>query len=124
MRIPDTFNSFYWQVSPDSSSGWKPDIITNAVRWNDDAMNGTDVWYWQDHITGNDGGITADMVVGTNYVRIGVRESDPDLFPTIDAICFRNDGGTPNDNEALGSGTAVAPAGKLSTSWGHIKKTY
>jgi hypothetical protein len=124
MRLPADQNSFYWQVSTDSRSGWKPELITNSVRWNDDARNGSDEWYWQDHITGNDGGITADMGVGVNYVRIGARESDPVTFPTIDLVCFRNDGGTPNDDEALGSGAAVRPAEKLSTSWGHIKNTY
>jgi len=124
MRLPSEQNSFYWQVSSDPTSGWKPEIITNSVRWNNDDMNGTDVWYWQDHITGNDGGITADMAAGVNYVRIGVRESDPETFPTIDVVCFRNDGATPNDDEALGSGTAVAPENKLPISWGQIKKTY
>ncbi|MFC1718921.1 hypothetical protein ACFL6S_35040 [Candidatus Poribacteria bacterium] len=123
MRIPADQNSFYWQVSSDNAT-WKPEIITNSIRWNDDGMNGLDVWYWQDHITGNDGGVTADMEVGVNYVRIGARESDPVTFPTIDVICFRNDGSAPTDDEALGSGAAVEPAQKLSTSWGQIKTTY
>jgi len=124
MRVPADQNSFYWQVSTGRPFQWKPEIITNEIRWNDDAVNGTDVWYWQDHITGNEGGIPADVGVGENYVRIGVRESDPVTFPTIELICFRNDGGTPNDDEALGSGAAVRPVDKLSTSWGHIKNTY
>ena len=125
MRVPDVHNSFYWQTSGDRPFAWKPEIITNSIRWNDDAVNGSDVWYWQDHVTGNDGGITADVVAGVNYVRIGVRESGPDgLFPTIDVVCFRNDGGTPTVDEALGSGTSVEPVDKLSTSWGQIKNTY
>lgn len=123
MRLPADQNSFYWQTSSDKSA-WKPELITNSIRWNDDGRNGTDEWYWQDHITGNDGGITAEMEVGVNYVRIGARESDPVTFPTIDIICFRNDGNAPNDDEALGSGAAVEPAEKLSTSWGQIKKAH
>jgi hypothetical protein len=124
MRVPSTHNSFYWQVSGDRPFAWKPEIITNAIRWNDDAINDSDEWYWQDHVTGNEGGITADIVTGVNYVRIGVRESDPELFPRIDVICFRNDGGTPTVDEALGSGTSVEPAEKLSTSWGEMKSVY
>ena len=64
------------------------------------------------------------MVVGTNYVRIGARESDPEAFPTIDAICFRNDGNAPTDDEALGSNAAVEPSDKLPTSWSKIKSAY
>ena len=123
MRLPSEQNSFYWQTSTDKVN-WKPEIITNSIRWNDDAMNGTDEWYWQDHITGNDGGILAEMEVGVNYVRIGVRESHEETFPLIDVICFRNDGEAPTDDEALGSGAAVKPVNKLSTSWGKVKRTY
>jgi hypothetical protein len=122
MRVPSTHNSFYWQVSGDRPFAWKPEIITNAVRWNDDAQNETDVWYWQDNLTGNEGAVNADIVVGVNYLRIGVRESDPEVFPRIDVVCFRNDGGTPTVNEALGSGTSVEAAGKLATTWASIKK--
>jgi len=124
MRLPSTFNSFYWQVSGDRPFAWKPEVITNAIRWNDDAQNGTDVWYWQDNVTGNAGGIDADIVVGVNYLRVGVRESDPENHPLIDIVCLRNDGGIPSVDEALGSGTAVEPVDKLTTSWGQIKNTY
>lgn len=124
MRLPSTQNSFYWQVSGDKPFAWKPEVITNAIRWNDDAQNETDVWYWQDNVTGNDGGINADIVTGVNYVRIGVRESNPETFPRIDVVCFRNDGGIPSVDEALGSGTSVEPADKLSASWGKIKSSY
>ena len=123
MRLPSTQNSFYWQVSTDKVN-WKPEIITNANRWNDDAQNETNVWYWQDHVTGNDGGILADMAVGVNYLRVGVRESNPDTHPLIDVACFRNDGGEPTYEDALASGTPVEPAGKVATSWGQIKNTY
>ncbi len=120
MRLPADQNSFYWQVSSDKTN-WKPEIITNAIRWNDDAQNGTNVWYWQDNVTGNDGGVPADIVVGVNYLRVGVRESDPVTHPFIDVACFRNDGGEPTYEEAKASGTPVEPAGKLATSWGQIK---
>jgi len=123
MRVPADQNSFYWQVSSDKTD-WRPETITNAVRWNDDGVNGSDVWYWQDNVTGNDGGDTADIVVGVNYVRIGVRESDPVTHPFIDVVCFRNDGGQPSDDEALNLLVSVEPAGKLSTSWGQIKANY
>lgn len=109
MRVPSDQNSFYWQVSGDRPFDWKPDIITNAVRWNNDAVNGTNEWYWQDNLTGNDGGINADIEVGVNYVRIGVRESDPVTFPLIDVICFRNDGEQPSDEEAEQYVKAVRP---------------
>ena len=56
IRVPLTHNSFYWQVSSEKPYKWKPEIITNAVRWNDDAMNNSDKWYWQDNTTGNDRG--------------------------------------------------------------------
>ncbi|MBC8235793.1 hypothetical protein H8E77_40105 [bacterium] len=120
MRLPADQNSFYWQVSTDKTN-WKPEIITNANRWNDDAQNGTNVWYWQDNVTGNDGGIPADMAVGVNYLRVGVRESNPDTHPLIDVACFRNDGGKPTYEDAIASGVPVEPAGKLAASWCAIK---
>ena len=123
MRVPATQNSFYWQVSSDKTT-WKHEIITNAIRWNDDGINGSDVWYWQDNVTGNDGGVPSDIEVGVNYVRIGVRESDPVTHPFIDVVCFRNDGGQPSDDEARLMIVSVEPAGKLSTSWGQIKANY
>ena len=124
MRLPSTFNSFYWQVSSERPYKWKPEIITNAIRWNDDAQNDTNVWYWQDNVTGNDGGAFPDVAVGRNYLRIGVRESDPELFPLIDVVCFRNDGGVPTLDEALNSGTSVEPAGKLAATWGQMRSIY
>ena len=98
--------------------------ISNAIRWNDDAINNSDKWYWQDNTTGNDGGGFPDIAAGKNYLRVGVRESDPKLFPHLDVICFRNDGVTPTFNEALTSGTAVEPANKLAVTWGRIRSTY
>ena len=109
MRVPDVHNSFYWQVSGDRPFAWKPGIITNVIRWNDDAVNGSDVWYWQDNVTGNAGGANAEIEVGVNYVRIGVRESDPVVFPLIDVVCFRNDGKQPSDEEARQHLKAVRP---------------
>ena len=123
MRLPADQNSFFWQVSTDKNT-WKPDANTNVNRWNDDARNGSDVWYWQDNLTGNAGAIDADIAVGVNYFRLGVRESDPVTHPLIDLVSFRNDGNAPTDEEALASGTAVEPAGKLATSWGQIKEGY
>ena len=124
MRVPNVHNSFYWQVSSKHPYKWKPEIITNAIRWNDDAINNSDKWYWQDNTTGNDGGGFPDIAAGKNYLRVGVRESDPKLFPHLDVICFRNDGVTPTFNEALTSGTAVEPANKLAVTWGRIRSTY
>ncbi|MFC1718922.1 cohesin domain-containing protein, partial [Candidatus Poribacteria bacterium] len=126
MRVPADFNSFYWQVSADKVR-WEPAIITNAVRWNDDGRNGSNEWYWQDNITGNDGGINADIETGVNYVRIGVRESDPVLFPLIDVVCFRNDGEQPSDDEAEQHLKTVRPrepeqqSGSGLGTWGMIK---
>lgn len=124
MRIPTDRNSFFWQTSTDKVI-WKPKDNTNVNRWNDDAQNSTNKWYWQDNLTGNDGAINADIAVGVNYLRVGVRESDvvPN-HPLIDVACFRNDGKKPTDAEALSSGTPVEPAGKLATSWGKIKANY
>jgi hypothetical protein len=125
MRVPATQNSFYWQVSSDKTN-WKPEIITNANRWNDDAQNESNVWYWQDNLTGNDGAVNADIAVGINYLRVGVRESDPETYPLIDIACFRNDGKKASDDDpelekAVAAGTSVEPGGKLATSWGKIK---
>jgi hypothetical protein len=132
MRVKTDKNSFFWQVSTDKVN-WKPADNDSPNRWNDDSRNagqpnGDGKWYWQDNVTGNDGGIPADMAVGVNYVRIGTRESGPDDFPEIDVVCFRNDGGTPNDSEALTAlasrGVAVEPAGKLATTWGTLKREF
>jgi hypothetical protein len=120
MRVPDDFNSFFWQVSIDKVT-WKPADNSPANRWNDDAVNKSNAWYWQDNVTGNAGGIPADIEVGVNYFRLGVREADPEKFSFIDVVCFRNDGQAPTDEEALSSGTAVEPVGKLATSWARVK---
>ena len=125
MRIQTDANSFFWQVSTDKAD-WKPADNTNVNRWNDDDRNaggskGDGQWYWQDHITGNDGGITADIAVGVNYLRVGVRESSADGPPFIDVACFRNDGAEPTDAEALGSETSVEPQSKLAITWGTLK---
>ena len=124
MRVPASNNSFFWQVSTDKVS-WMPAANDTPNRWNDDAVNDSDVWYWQDNTTGNDGGVFPDIAVGLNFLRLGTRETDPVTFPTIDVICFRNDGQTPSVDEAANFlATAVEPDEKLSTSWGQLKNTY
>jgi hypothetical protein len=128
MRVKTDKNSFFWQVSTDKKN-WKPKDNTNVNRWNNDDRNagnplGDGKWYWQDNVTGNSGGIPADIAVGVNYLRVGVRESGPEDYPEIDVVCFRNDGGEPSYEEAKASGTPVEPAGKLATSWGQIKNTH
>ena len=126
MRVPTDRNSFFWQVSRDKKN-WKPKDNTNTNRWNDDARNGSDQWYWQDNLTGNDGAINADLAVGDNYLQIGVRESDPVNFPRIDVVCFRNDGKKPSDveaAEALSILRPVEPAGKLAATWGELKQGF
>ena len=65
------------------------------------------------------------LAVGDNYAEIGIRESDPDDYPSIDVICFRNDGNEPSDAEAMGEvHEAVQPAGKSATTWGELKSAY
>ena len=123
MRVPTTLNSFFWQVSTDNAT-WKPESNTDVNRWNDDGRNNSNAWYWQDNVTGNAGAINADIAVGVNYFRLGVRESSPTNHPLIDVVCFRNDGNAPTDAEALASGVAVEPAGKLAALWGQIKARY
>ena len=128
MRVQTDANSFFWQISTDKVN-WKPADNSLANRWNDDDRNaggvkGDGLYYWQDHITGNAAdGITADIAVGVNYLRVGVRESGPDAPPFIDVTCFRNDGAEPTDVEALGSETAVEPQGKLAVTWAKIKQS-
>ena len=124
MRVPSDQNSFFWQVSTDKVS-WMPTPNDAPNRWNNDDVNGSDEWYWQDNTTGNDGGVFPDIAVGMNFLRLGTRESDPVTNPTIDLICFRNDGGTPSVDEGMDFlATAVEPGEKLSTSWGQLKSTY
>jgi len=65
------------------------------------------------------------LVVGDNYAEVGIRESDPDNYPSIDVICFRNDGNEPSDAEAMVEVyKAVQPAGKSATTWGELKSAY
>ncbi len=126
MRVQADQNSFFWQTSTNKKT-WKPKENTNANRWNDDAQNGTNVWYWQDNLTGNAGAVNAEISAGANYLRVGVRESDPVTYPLIDVACFRNDGKKPSDVEALSALSGVRPvepAGKPATSWGQIKANY
>ena len=129
LRIPAEPNSFWWQVSADKVN-WEPWDNTNANRWNDDNMNGSDVWYWQDNVTGNDGGIDAEISPGANYIRIGIRESDPVTFPLIDVVCLRNDGEPPLDEEARDYLETVGPrrpVQKLALAWrtwGAIKHSF
>ena len=128
MRVPAGNNSFFWQVSTDKVS-WMPAANDTPNRWNDDAVNDSDVWYWQDNTTGNDAGIFPDIEVGSNYFRLGTRESDPVTFPTIDVVCFRNDGKQPSDEEAqdyLRNVRPREPEKRLTPSvgtWGIIKNS-
>jgi hypothetical protein len=130
MRVPTDRNSFYWQLSADAKK-WLPDPITNANRVNDDGMNGSNKWYWQDQLTGNDGAVDPILVVGTNWLRVAVRESDalPNA-PLFDIVILRNYGklgaaGAPSDAEAkaLAAATPVEPRSKAATAWGAIKAT-
>ena len=57
MRVITDQNSFYFGTSQDGSSWW-PDVIDNGVRVNNDDQNNTNVWYWQDQLTGNNGGLS------------------------------------------------------------------
>jgi len=131
MRVSTDLNSFFWQVSTNKKN-WKPKENTNVNRWNDDDRNagnakGDGKWYWQDNLTGNAGAINADLAVGYNYLRIGVRESDPVNYPLIDVVCFRNDGKMPSDieaAEAIAALRSVEPAGKLAATWGDLKQEF
>ena len=128
MRVPSEQNSFFWQVSTDKAS-WMPTPNDAPNRWNDDGKNGSNEWYWQDNTTGNDGGVFPDIEVGLNYFRLGTRESDPVTFPTIDVVCFRNDGKQPSVEEAEDYFSNVRPREperKLTPSvgtWGIIKNS-
>ena len=134
-------NSFYLRMSPDAET-WTPENRgDNALRWNDpehpdaifpDVVNGEDViltdqgdagdpWIW---FNVNGAGTALQLEEGTNYCEIGTRESDPDIYPRIDVICFRNDGQFPSDAEALEYLEAVRPVepgGKLAVTWSMIK---
>lgn len=128
MRVPTDRNSFYWQLSTNAKA-WVPDPITNANRVNDDGMNGSNKWYWQDQLTGNDGAVEPVLTTGTNWLRVAVREADvsPNA-PLFDIVILRNYGalgaaGAPKDADAkaLASATPVEPRGKAATAWGAIK---
>lgn len=129
LRIVTDSNSFYWQLSSDGAA-WLPDPITNANRVNDDSQNDTDQWYWLDQLTGNAGAVDPILEVGTNYLRVGPRETKPEaeLSPHFDIVCLRNYGdlgadGAPDDALVLATlaGTAVEAKGKLATTWSGLK---
>ncbi len=131
MRVISDQNSFYFGTSQDGSSWW-PDVIDNSVRVNDDAQVNTDVWYWQDQLTGNDGGAAPLIEVGQNYVRIGPRETTAtiDGSPRFDMVCLRNFGDLghdtgPTDAEVLPwvNMTPVEARGKLATTWAAVRQS-
>ncbi len=129
MRVITDQNSFYFGTSQDGSSWW-PDVIDNSVRVNDDAQNNTDVWYWQDQLTGNDGGASPLIEAGENYVRIGPRETTAttDGSPRFDIVCLRNYGDLghdsgPTDAEVQSFVAAVEAKGKLATTWAEVRRS-
>ena len=145
-------NSIFFRMSPNGNSWTPAGRGTNDLLWNDvggtnnstlfpDVINGvdgifTDVgdalpWWWQNHRAtidaprGPDSSMDPPLAVGDNYVELVPRESNPDLYPRIEIICFRNDGAQPSDTEALASlAASVEPAEKLMDAWGHIKSMY
>ncbi|MBM3214649.1 hypothetical protein FJZ36_07020 [Candidatus Poribacteria bacterium] len=131
MRVPTDRNSFYWQFGTDGKA-WKPSPMSNANRVNDDGMNGTNKWYWQNQLTGNDGAVDPILTVGVNYLRVGVREADalPNA-PLFDAVIVRNYGkldpaDSPKDAEvkALLNASPVEPTGKAATVWGALRSEW
>ena len=131
MRIITDQNSFYWQTGPDGET-WLPEDVTNANRVNDDAMNFSDSWYWQDQETGNAGAFIPVMSTGTNWLRIGPRETmaEADESPRFDVVCLKNFGpfgadGAPDEADVLAFiATPVEPKGKLAATWADVKMTY
>jgi hypothetical protein len=135
---PDQFNSFFIRTSADAKN-WTPAARADtSLRFNDpsanmfpDSVNGTDIlftnvgkampWFWEKSTANGQSTIDPVLAVGDNYVEIGTRESDPDLYPRIDVICFRNDDKLPSDDEVPLYLTPVQPGGKLSITWGKIK---
>ena len=131
MRVITGQNSFYFGTSQDGSSWW-PDVIDNGVRVNNDDQNNTNVWYWQDQLTGNDGGLSPLIEVGQNWVRIGPRETAATTAgsPRFDVVCLRNFG-----NLGLGAGPSdadirpwlrglpVEPQSKLATTWADVRQS-
>ncbi len=140
LNTADGFNSFFMRSSTDATN-WTPETGGDtSLRWNDvgamfpDSINGVDIlitdvgerlpWFWQSIQANGQSTIDPVLEAGLNYIEIGPRESDAVLYPRIDVICLRNDGGLPSDAEAPLFLTAVQPEDKLSTSWGHIKSNY
>lgn len=140
LTSPTDFNSFFLRTSRDKNAWTPANRGDTSLRFNDPgatfpaSVNGamvllTDVgnaapWFWEHHRTNGQSTIDPVLESGVNYIEVGIRESDLVNFPRIDIICLRNDGGLPSDREALGSGTAVEPAGKLATLWGRMKAGY
>ncbi len=129
MRVITDMNSFYFGTSQDGSNWW-PDVIDNGVRVNNDDQNNTDEWYWQDQLTGNDGGLAPLIEVGDNYVRLGPRETTAtiDGSPRWDMVCLRNFGdlgldAQPEDADVLPwvNLTPVEARGKLATTWAAVR---
>ncbi len=142
----NNYNSFFLRTSTDAKN-WTPQKRGDtSLVWNDAGfgnllfpacVDGVDVvftdigdklpWFWERHSGGGkrspDSTIDPVLKAGTNYIEIGIRESDPVKFPRIDVICFRNDKGKPSDAEAMLylNLIAVQPAGRLIDIWGSIK---
>jgi len=144
-------NSIFLRMSPDAKNWTPQNRGSNDLLWNDpggsknnllfpDCINGVDSiftdegedlpWFWQNHKAtidaprAPDSAIDPPLAVGNNYVELVPRESDPDDYPRIEIICFRNDGNQPSDTEALQYFKGVEPVepiGKLTTSWGQMK---
>ncbi len=129
MRVPGNENSFHFQTSSDGET-WLPEEVTNACRVDNSAMKDTDVWYWQDQLTGNAGAVDPVVAAGTNYLRIGSREANAEAAtsPRFDMVALRNYGDLGQDNAPSGAevldfieATAVEPRGKLALMWAGVK---
>jgi hypothetical protein len=129
MRVITDANSFYWQTSQDAKT-WLPATIDNTCRVNDDAVNNSNKWWWQDQLTGNAGAKDPVIEVGENWVRIGSREAKPDAkdSPRFDVVCFKNFGalgaaGAPDEAQVkrFVQMTPVEPRGKAALTWGGVK---
>lgn len=144
-------NSMFFRTSPDAKKWTPSDRGSSDLLWNDpggknntllfpDLVNGvdslfTDVgdtlpWLWVRHKATVNGPRAPDskidpvLEVGDNYVELVPRESDPELYPRIEVICFRNDGGFPSDAEAkefFKRIMDVEPKGKLPIIWGALR---
>lgn len=139
-------NSFFLRMSADAKN-WTPQVRgERSLYWNDpmgDSFPGqfpanipsdiailTDIgerlpWVWTRSQGTGANTVPVVLAVGDNYAEVGVRESDPDDYPRIDVICFRNDGNVPSDAEAMDEVyKAVQSAGKSATTWGELKSAY